>query len=120
MRRLLLLGMACLGFGQAFAVNSVRYQCKGADYARTIEVQYPQQTEVPCQVMYEKDATGPQKTYWANGEAGYCEQKAQGLADTLNQAGFQCEKVQANAAGVDAPAAAPTEPMSAPEEATGQ
>ncbi|MBI2601510.1 MAG: hypothetical protein HYW48_00490 [Deltaproteobacteria bacterium] len=124
MKRLLLLGMVSVGFGQAFAVDAVKYQCKGADYTRTVEVQYPQMTDVPCQVMYERDAAGPQKTYWANGEAGYCEQKAQGLVDKLSQSGYQCQKVSAlvDAAPADAAAApaAPTEPMSGPEEPVAQ
>lgn len=74
-------------------------QCRFAELVRDIEVvyAYPGQA-VPCEVIYRKSMEGSVETPWrAYAESGFCEARAQHLADTLSKAGWQCVSVAAAA-----------------------
>lgn len=67
-----------------------RYVCSHGDAERIIEVVYlSTDAPVPCEVTYSKE--GNQQTLWsAQNEAGYCESKAQELAQKQAGWGWSC------------------------------
>ena len=75
------------------AENNFGYMCRYQMDIRLIDVQYKQRdAKLPCEVKYTKE--GQQQSLWrANNEEGYCERKAEGLADTLRKAGWACSTV---------------------------
>lgn len=69
------------------------YLCSLENTERLIQIVYlvPDQ-EVPCEVHYHKD--GEQKLLWrADNQAGFCERKAENLADQQQEWGFSCESL---------------------------
>lgn len=65
--------------------------CSSAGDTRTIEVIYETPgSKVPCRVDYTK-STGTQTLWSAQNAEGYCEEKATGLAEKLQAAGFDCK-----------------------------
>ena len=101
MNRMLLTGLLTLGWvGTAWA-NPI--QCRFAELVRDIEVvyAYPGQA-VPCEVIYRKSMESSVQTLWrAYAEEGYCEARAQQLADTLSASGWQCLSVAAEILAAD-------------------
>lgn len=74
------------------------FRCVNGDTVRRIEVAYPSGAAVPCEVRYHKDTEMPgrHETPWrADNEAGYCEGRAQALADRLAGFGWQCTAIAA-------------------------
>ncbi len=67
------------------------YLCQSGAVQRKVEVIYPQGTQVPCQVQYQKD--GAKQVLWqAQNQVGYCEAKATGFAQKLSSMGWQCHQ----------------------------
>ena len=91
-------GLAILIFfsGSVYADDSV--VCTHGAKERVISVVYDDpSSKVPCEVQYQKD--GELKTLWrAVAQAGYCEEKAQGLVQKQIGWGWQCAAADAVAA----------------------
>ena len=81
--------------GQAPVNNLHLYACRKDGVGRRVEIHYPiRGQQVPCEVNYFKDdgVLEQYETLWyAEHQAGYCEQQAQDLVDRLVAAGWQCE-----------------------------
>jgi hypothetical protein len=84
--------------------------CTSGSVERRVEIRYAGQPgQAPCEVTYTKQ--GQEQTLWtAQRDVAFCERKADGLVDTLENAGWNCS-VRRTA---DAPA--PTETPAAPPE----
>ncbi|MBU0620769.1 MAG: hypothetical protein KJ795_02875 [Gammaproteobacteria bacterium] len=98
------------------------YDCKNANLARKIAITYATEgAPVPCQVVYTKEDGTTQDLWNAQGEAGYCEQKADEFAEKQRGWGWDCQAVGAQAAAEPAAAAsaemAPAPAATAPVEA---
>ncbi len=77
------------------------YLCSLGDTERLIQIVYlvPGQ-EVPCEVHYHKD--GEQKLLWrADNQVGFCERKADYLADQQQEWGFSCETLTDTSVALD-------------------
>lgn len=77
------------------------YLCSLEDSKRLIQIVYlvPGQ-EVPCEVHYHKD--GEQKLLWrAVNQAGFCERKADDLADQQQEWGFSCQTLTDTSVALD-------------------
>lgn len=108
----------------AAAIDNKTYVCSSDDQQRIIEIQYPGETSVPCQVVYTKD--GESNILWqAMNQTGYCEEQADAFADKQSSWGWQCsdsssapEQDTATTMDADVPQAAdnPTEENTASEE----
>ena len=101
MNRMLLTGLLTLGWVGTTWANPI--QCRFAELVRDIEVMYayPGQA-VPCEVIYRKSMESSVQTLWrAYAEEGYCEARAQQLADKLSASGWQCLSVAAEAPAPD-------------------
>jgi hypothetical protein len=73
----------------ALAMDSQTTHCQRGDGVRIIEVVYPQDTALPCEVHYTKD--GQNSVLWrASNETGYCEEKAAAFAEKQRGWGWQC------------------------------
>jgi len=65
-------------------------ECRFGGSTRTIEIKYEAAPRrVPCRVLYTRDGQ-TQQLWQAQNVEGYCEEKAAGLADTLEAAGWSC------------------------------
>ena len=74
---------------------SIGHLCTLGGAVRRVEVYYPQAPEtLPCQVIYYKDTEAPDQpeVLWdAQNEDGYCEAKANDMAEDLETKwGWQC------------------------------
>lgn len=77
----------------AFADGHQATMCTHGDNERKIEVVYPEGTKVPCEVQYTKN--GDMQVLWdAQGETGYCEQKAADLVEKQQGWGWQCDAME--------------------------
>jgi hypothetical protein len=104
-----------IGGGSALGLE---YQCARGSTTRSIAVDYQQAGErVPCEVVYRKPPQDPDVLWRASSEVGFCESKADELAQTLEISGWACERVQA--AGIE-PATPAAPPRAAAEEAAPQ
>jgi len=73
----------------AIAVDNHLTICTYGDKERKIEIAYPQNTTLPCEVQYTKD--GEMKVLWnAKGEVGFCEEKAASFVEKHRSWGWQC------------------------------
>lgn len=82
------------------------YNCTNANLERKIAITYATEgAPVPCQVVYTKEDGTTQDLWNAQGEAGYCEQKADEFAEKQRGWGWDCQAVGEQAAM--APAAEP-------------
>ena len=81
----------------ANAAEKSRYQCQSGDVVRRIVIEVGDlSTGLPCEVVYWKDneAPGVRRVLWnARTDAGYCMEKASGLAEKLGSSGWQCSAV---------------------------
>jgi hypothetical protein len=94
---------ALTGAGSALGLE---YQCTRGSTTRSIVVDYQQAgQQVPCEVVYHKPPQSPRVPWRANSEVGFCESKADELAQTLESSGWNCEQVQQ--AATESEAAAP-------------
>ena len=63
--------------------------CEQQGLERKIEIVYPQNTAVPCEVQYTKD--GVMEVLWnAQGQPGYCEERAAAFVEKQISWGWQC------------------------------
>jgi hypothetical protein len=74
----------------ALAMENQKTVCTHGDQQRVIEVVYTGEGEVPCEVHYTKD-TGSQVLWSAQGEVGYCEEKAAAFIEKQRGWGWDCE-----------------------------
>ncbi len=84
---------ACLFAFSASTVVAMENQktiCTHGNQQRIIEVVYTGEGEVPCEVHYTKDS-GSQVLWSAQGEAGYCEEKAAVFIEKQRGWGWDCE-----------------------------
>lgn len=71
------------------AAENQTIHCQLGEAVRVIEVVYPQDAALPCEVHYTKD--GQRNVLWqASNEAGYCEQQAADFAEKQRGWGWQC------------------------------
>ena len=77
--------------------------CEYANLSRSIDVVYETPNQpVPCAVRYVKHDEGVESTPWqARNEAGYCEDKAEALRQTLVDLGWQCQARTTSETSVD-------------------
>lgn len=95
---------ALLGAGTALGFE---YQCARGSTTRSIAVDYQQAgQQVPCEVVYQKPPQDPRVLWSAGSEIGFCESKADELAQTLRSSGWNCERVQDGGIEPQAPAPA--------------
>jgi len=96
----------------ALAQDAGKYRCTSGDMVRRVEIFTEPGVPVPCEVHYYKDteAPGEEQVLWsAQSQAGYCEEKADGLLTTLEGYGWDCGR--SDAVETEAPpAAAPAAP----------
>jgi hypothetical protein len=94
-------------------------QCTYGDMVRRIVIMTEPGVSVPCEVHYFKDteAPGEDEVLWrATRQAGYCEEKAEGLVASLEQSGWNCRPTDPGAPAAPARPAEPAEPAEAAEE----
>ncbi|GAB1262204.1 hypothetical protein [Aurantivibrio plasticivorans] len=75
--------------------TSVLYRCHLRNLERRVEVEYSNTpSPLPCSVKYYKDteAPGTEQTLWsAVNTIGYCEKKANEMAERLEELGWACD-----------------------------
>ena len=73
------------------------FVCRSGDVTRVISVEYEHKGwEVPCRVKYEKPDEGGLSYPWnAQATPGYCEDRAEFLADKLQNWGWVCTEKEA-------------------------
>ena len=73
------------------AVADETYICTHDTQERIITIVYQDhEAKVPCEVQYQKE--GVTKTLWsAQGQVGYCEEKAQAFVEKQRGWGWNCE-----------------------------
>ena len=80
--------------GQGIENSEITYLCTHGEQQRRIEVDLLEPPQaVPCEVNYYKDTEEPgtKTTLWtANNDSYYCENRAQGLIQTLEDANWSC------------------------------
>jgi hypothetical protein len=71
-----------------------QYTCQQGAVTRVITVEHEPNQPLPCSVRYEKPDEGNTVTFpWhANTTSGFCEEKADYLAEKLSSNGWLCEK----------------------------
>ena len=76
------------------AVTADEYVCRHNNLVRTVSVEYEfKGWDVPCKVKYEKNDEGGVEYPWsAQATPGFCESKAEFLADKLVGFGWDCRK----------------------------
>ena len=77
----------------ALAQDDGKYRCTSGDMVRRVEILTEPGVPVPCQVHYYKDteAPGEKQVLWsAESQAGYCEEKVDGLLTKLEGSGWDC------------------------------
>lgn len=85
------------GVTAALAMNTAsadQYTCHQGSITRVIAVEHEPNQPLPCSVRYEKPDEGNAVSFpWhANNTAGFCEEKADYLAEKLSLSGWACEK----------------------------
>lgn len=85
--------LACVT-GVAYAQPSTEiYECTlGSGVTRNIDVNYPTDPSILCEVVYTKNGTDPKVLWYANHDINFCQQKATGLVEKLQGYGFSCTK----------------------------
>lgn len=110
-----LMAMSALFVSASLQAKEV-YECKNANLVRKLAINYTTEgATVPCNVVYTKEDGTTQELWNAQGEAGYCERKADEFAEKQRGWGWDCQAVgeQAAAAAPAAAAPAPAAPVAA-------
>ncbi|MBY5992196.1 hypothetical protein [Ferrimonas balearica] len=81
---------ALLASTSALAADPLVYRCNHGNAERLIEVRYPAEAPLPCEVHYTK-AEGSQMLWSAANTAGYCEQRAENFVEKQRGWGWSCE-----------------------------
>ncbi|MFV2004074.1 MAG: hypothetical protein ACC650_02665 [Gammaproteobacteria bacterium] len=90
-----------------FAVPSFAYadswSCSRSNNVREVHIERTSSAPVPCNVVYRKLTEGFEgQVLWnANNDETYCDEKAKGLIDTLESAGWVCTETISDTHGVD-------------------
>jgi len=68
------------------------WNCSSSDLVREVIIEYPEGGSVPCNVVYKKQTEGfeDQVLWSAEGEEGYCEEKARDFVAKLESWGWVC------------------------------
>ena len=85
------------GVTATLAMNTAsadQHTCQQGSITRVIAVEHEPNQPLPCSVRYEKPDEGDTVSFpWhANNTAGFCEEKADYLAEKLSLSGWACEK----------------------------
>ena len=108
--------VAMLIVPQALALENLKYECKSGDSVRHIELVYEKPaSQVPCSVLYTRDADEPDqtKTLWrAEYEPGFCEQHIEAFLEKLERLGWTCRQVKVEAEKNENPKEGPSGPSS--------
>lgn len=91
--RYMLMLLASVLPGLAFAQGSESFQCSYGDLQRRVEILHETEMSVPCEVHYYKDTESPgeRQVLWsATSQAGYCEEKAEEFVARLRGWGWDC------------------------------
>ncbi|MDD7804121.1 MAG: hypothetical protein PUP46_00780 [Endozoicomonas sp. (ex Botrylloides leachii)] len=86
--------LTVLGYSSlALANENYRYECHSKQNTNTIEVDYLlREKPLPCEIKYFQNST--EETLWyAHYTQGYCEAKANELAENLKAKGWQCKRI---------------------------
>lgn len=72
------------------------FTCSNPSVTRTLKIQYPNGTALPCRVVYDKSQEGSEvQILWqATTEEGYCEDKAETFVNKLTNWGWACSEGQ--------------------------
>jgi hypothetical protein len=72
------------------------FTCTNQSVSRTVKIQYPDGTALPCRVVYDKSQEGSevQNLWQATTEEGYCEDKAETFVNKLTDWGWSCSEGQ--------------------------
>lgn len=72
------------------------FTCSNPSVTRTLKIQYPNGTPLPCRVVYDKSQEGSEvQILWqATTEEGYCEDKAETFVTKLTNWGWTCSEGQ--------------------------
>jgi ketosteroid isomerase-like protein len=68
--------------------------CAKAGDQRTIRIVSPGEVGRLCDVRYERDGGGAEVPYYADNSAAYCKMKAEDLAATLTESGYDCAPLE--------------------------
>lgn len=70
------------------------FTCSNSSVTRTLKIQYPNGTALPCRVVYDKSQEGSEvQILWqATTEEGYCEDKAETFVTKLTSWGWNCSE----------------------------
>lgn len=106
--------ISILALSVSFNIYADSWNCSSSDLVREVVIEYPQGGSVPCNVIYKKQTEGfeDQVLWSAEGEEGYCEEKARDLVAKLESWGWVCLET------VSSETAAETEPAEEAEEAS--
>ncbi len=113
-----------VGFATATAnaAEKSEVNCRSGELVRRVIIEVGDLgTGLPCEVVYWKDSEAPgvRRVLWnARSDAVFCETKAAGLVEKLNNSGWECE-ASGETAAVDQAAAAP-QPFEPQAEGTAQ
>lgn len=112
-----------LGFATATAnaAEKNEYTCRSGETVRRVVVEVGDLgTGLPCEVVYWKDSEAPgvRRVLWnARSDARFCDTKAAGLVEKLNNSGWDCDGGGETAA-LGQPSSATQQPESRPVETT--
>ena len=85
--------LACVTSAAYAQPSTEIYECTlSPGVTRNIDVNYPTDTGVLCEVVYTKNDTDPQVLWYANNDINFCQQKATWLVEKLQGYGFSCTK----------------------------
>jgi len=80
----------------AMAQANTMTECRNSGQLRVIEVIYTGEGSVPCEVTYTKES-GTEVLWRAEGEVGYCEDKAASLVTKQRGWGWECTDINNSA-----------------------
>ena len=113
MRNTSLIGILFMAIPGVVLAQAAETQCTYGDMVRRIVIMTEPGVSVPCEVHYFKDteAPGDDQVLWrASRQAGYCEEKAAGLAASLEESGWDCAPTEPAAPAAPTAPALPEEP----------
>jgi len=103
--------IAILALSVSFNTYADAWNCSSSDLVREVIIEYPEGGSVPCNVVYKKQTEGfeDQVLWSAEGEEGYCEEKARDFVAKLESWGWVCLETVSSEADVETEQAAGTE-----------
>ncbi|WMS87045.1 hypothetical protein [Pleionea litopenaei] len=99
-----ILSLTALLASSVYAIDNQSTVCSFGENTRKIELVYPNQTELPCEVHYTKGEET--KVLWkASGETGFCEAKYASFVEKQVSWGFSCKDMSTKAESAPEPEA---------------